>query len=586
MDKAMSLQNTTLPNPTLLDIDALNKQAWDLRRADAKQALSLSQDAFILAQAAAYPLGQAQSLLAQGRCYAQLAKLETALSKTQSALELFESLENNEGVRKALNTLGIIYGQSGNLREALKTFLTTQKLCAELGDEAGEADALNNIGIIYIHFGDYASALEAQLESLRLVQDPARYTNAGRVYYELGRYGDALEHFLSALAGNPDEHTRAVLLNQLARTHLVLGAHEQALEYAKESLEILENLGDRLEASYVLDDLGRIYLYVGNVDDASLCFHRSWATKKEVGDQKGEAETCIHLGHLYIRQGHIEGALDVLHEGLAKAQRAEAQAEVYKAHQALAEAHKLNRQFREACVHLEHYVNVKDAVYNQSSDLRLYGAKARFEVEQAVQEREIYRLKNVELANAIGRLDALTTSLERANEEKSLLLEQLRAQANCDGLTGLYNRRYLDAQLGREFERGQRSRVPLNVAVFDIDDFKRVNDAFSHQVGDEVLKRVARLLEAGARKVDTVARYGGEELVIVFPETALQEAARVCEHIRKEVEAYPWEEVAPGLRVTISVGLSHGLSEGHELLHRADAKLYEAKRNGKNQVRV
>ena len=572
-------------------VDVLNQEAWELRRSDAEQALKLSQDAYALATSEGYQEGQAYSLLTQGFACLRLSNLKTALEKTKEAFELLGALSDKEGQRKALNTLGIIYGQAGDLTEALKTFLVTQELCAELGDERGEADALNNIGLVYTYLGDYANALEYHLQSLKLLEDAKTLVNIGNVYFELAQYDAALEKFLtlleSPLLTDKDKHTRALVLDNIARVYSKLNAYDKALSYAQQSLTLMRQLGDKLGAGYTLDDLGGIYLHLGFMQEASDCFNESLQVKKEVGDQKGEAETCIHLGDLYIQQGQAESALDVLHEGLTKAQRAGARAEVYRAHQALAKAYKLNRQFREACVHLEQFATVKDEVFNEMSDLRLYGARARFEVEQAEQDKEIYRLKNVELAEVIDELNALTESLQQANQEKSELLELLERQANEDGLTGLYNRRYLDLQLENEFARARRSGHPLSVAVFDIDNFKQVNDTFSHQVGDEVLKQVSHLLTENVRQIDTVARYGGEELVIIFPETTAEEAVAVCDRIRAAVEGYPWAQINSDLRVTVSTGVSSDLDvPNHEkLVGKADDKLYEAKHNGKNQVR-
>lgn len=206
--------------------------------------------------------------------------------------------------------------------------------------------------------------------------------------------------------------------------------------------------------------------------------------------------------------------------------------------------------------------------------------RVQFETERAERESEIYRLKNVELAQA-------NADLQKLNEQATGLLEQLERQAQEDALTGLYNRRYADAQLHEAFLRARRFGHTLSVALLDIDNFKRINDTFSHAVGDEVLRVVARLFKAELREIDTVARYGGEEFVLLLPETSARAAAAVCDRLRLEVAAYPWSTVAPGLRVTLSIGLSDELSVPtyEKLVALADGKLYEAKHSGKNQVR-
>jgi diguanylate cyclase (GGDEF)-like protein len=199
-----------------------------------------------------------------------------------------------------------------------------------------------------------------------------------------------------------------------------------------------------------------------------------------------------------------------------------------------------------------------------------------------------------ELTKAYGELEALNKSLAEANEQKTKLLDQLKLQARDleqqsreDALTGLYNRRYLDFRIENEFTRAKRYNRNLAVVMADIDYFKRVNDTYSHMVGDEVLKVIAHLFRDNLRGVDFVARFGGEEFVLLLPETPSNGAILVCERIRREIEAYNWEAVRPGLKVTMSFGLSNdvNVADHTAMLSIADAKLYEAKQNGRNQVR-
>jgi diguanylate cyclase (GGDEF)-like protein len=199
-----------------------------------------------------------------------------------------------------------------------------------------------------------------------------------------------------------------------------------------------------------------------------------------------------------------------------------------------------------------------------------------------------------ELSKAYAELETLNRSLADASDQKTRLLEQLRLQAREleqqireDALTGLYNRRYLDFRIENEFTRAKRYNRNLSVVMADIDQFKKVNDAHSHMVGDEVLKVIAHLFRDNLRGVDFVARYGGEEFVLLLPETPSNGAILVCERIRCEIESYNWEAIRPGLRVTVSFGVAYDINvDGHvQMLAQADAKLYEAKRGGRNQVR-
>ncbi len=181
---------------------------------------------------------------------------------------------------------------------------------------------------------------------------------------------------------------------------------------------------------------------------------------------------------------------------------------------------------------------------------------------------------------------SLFRRLVEAGARAEVRAELLAELANRDGLTGLYNRRYLDQKLAEAFAHAQRYGRPLSVALCDIDSFKSVNDRLSHAVGDKTLVRVAQLIRANTRDVDVAARYGGEEFVILFAETPKAEAVQVCEALCNLIAAHAWDDLHPDLAVTVSIGVADRLEvESYEkLLHRADLKLYEAKRRGKNRV--
>ena len=579
------------------DVDDLNALAWDLRRTDTKRSLLLGNEALRKAQAVDDERGQAYSLLVLGYGALRAADLHGAVDKLHTALAEFERSSDKDGSRKALNTLGIVFGQSGDYASALRTFLALQRLCDESGEPRGVAEALNNTGGAYFNLGDHAQALEYHLLALaafsRLQDEEGEVqalSNVGLVYFERGRFKEALGAFVKAQSKSAaaDGYAQALLLNHLGRTYLQLGHCEQALLHNEESLNLMNALEDRLGASYTRDDLAAIHTRLGQPEAAESHLLESLNIKRAAGDTKGEAEACLQLGQLYLNQGRVEAALDTLHESLASAQTSRAKVEMHKAHRALAEAYKKNRQFREACLHLEKHAQLGQEVFDRESDLRLRGLQVRYEVEQTEREKEIYRLKNVELAQAVTALHELTASLRAANDDKARLLEQLERLTHEDALTGLYNRRYADHKLEQEFARASRYGKPLSVAVCDIDHFKRVNDDYSHQLGDTVLKQVSELLRGGVRQSDTVARYGGEEFVVVFPETSAQNAARIFERIRAAVANHAWHEIQPGLNVTVSVGISSDLTVASydKLVGLADKKLYEAKHDGRNQVRL
>ncbi|MYM94372.1 diguanylate cyclase [Duganella vulcania] len=164
--------------------------------------------------------------------------------------------------------------------------------------------------------------------------------------------------------------------------------------------------------------------------------------------------------------------------------------------------------------------------------------------------------------------------------------EQMRELSVRDALTKLHNRRHFDEHATTLFSHAVRHKRPLSMVIGDIDFFKRINDQFSHATGDAVLRQVGEILRSHMRLSDLVARYGGEEFVIAFPETELPQAAALCDKLRNLIEGFPWHEVHPDLKVTMSMGVYADLAAGtaEAMLQKADALLYRAKQTGRNRV--
>jgi diguanylate cyclase (GGDEF)-like protein len=194
-------------------------------------------------------------------------------------------------------------------------------------------------------------------------------------------------------------------------------------------------------------------------------------------------------------------------------------------------------------------------------------------------------------ASDLGVLDLVAPQIALAIERASWqqLANQFQLMSITDPLTGLHNRRYLEARLTEELSRSKRYNYPLSFMMIDIDDFKLYNDRNGHQAGDRALEITAQCLRAALRKVDVASRYGGEEFSILLPQTTLQEAGVLADRIRRKILSapFPHGKSQPLGAVTVSIGLSTfsaSLDSAEAIVRAADRALYHAKSHGKNRA--
>ncbi|MDR1795991.1 MAG: diguanylate cyclase [Clostridiales Family XIII bacterium] len=220
----------------------------------------------------------------------------------------------------------------------------------------------------------------------------------------------------------------------------------------------------------------------------------------------------------------------------------------------------------------------------------------RFRMQAAVEEAELSEGEDVSprdynawvrRVEAAGRTIGHIVQIQDVTDNMRVL-RQLENQAYTDGLTGLYNRRYLMDHALKELDRARRMRTPSSLIILDLDHFKKINDTYGHAAGDEVLRYVGRSLCASVRAYDIVARYGGEEFVLFLANAGPEVAAMLAERVRQKIEAghcaLPDGERIP---VTCSLGVACAPDESvhlEDLIQRADEALYRAKTTGRNRV--
>jgi diguanylate cyclase (GGDEF)-like protein len=569
-------------------IDALNQRAWEIRFSDAAEALRLAEQARDAARAAGYQRGEAYALRNSGCVRCLLLDYDAALADLHVAARSFGDVGDQAGRAGALNWIGNVHLRRADYPAALRAQTEALGLQRAVGDRAGEGNTLNYLGNVHYQLADFPRALEqyraalvAKEEEGDLLGVSQVLNNLGNIHGQQGQYDAALDHHLRTLELKRqlgDRVGEAIALVNVGSGHEAMGDYLRAQEFYHAALDQTLATGDLLTRADVLRDLGDVRRKLGDIPAALEFYGQAIDAALSVGNAYVEAEARIGLGQA-LAASDATLAVEELRAALELAQRIESPRIVYEAHLALSAAYEAAGDPAAALEHFRAYHRVEDEVNGAQAERRIQAMLVQAEIERSQREAELLRARN----------DALAA----ANEEKARLLDTLRAQAaelerltREDALTGVFNRRHLDAELALEWERARRFGRHLTVAMVDVDHFKAVNDGWSHATGDAVLREIARLLRDGTRAVDVVGRYGGEEFLLVLVETPAERAARLCEKLRAAIEAHDWESVAPGLRVTASFGVAgnDAADSPSALLAAADARLYAAKHAGRNRV--
>jgi diguanylate cyclase (GGDEF)-like protein len=523
-------------------------QATELYQKDSQRCLEVAREAAELARQLGDSATLGSCLIYLGFSQRELGQLSPALSHYQEARQVFSDLGDRAGAAKALNELGAMYGTAHDDSSALECFEAALPLWRELGNVRGEASSLNNLANVYANLGQNEAALETYQQSLALYRqighqagEAVALCNISDLYCRVGwqereqnpqaaaeAFGHSARYAAQSIetaraAGDP--HHEALALRHQASASLGLGYHEQALAKSWVALEQFQTLGLLDRITMCLFDLGSIYYHLGQYPKAITYLERSRALAEEKGFK-------FHLSQAYERLS-----------------------QVYEARSDYAQALACHRKFHALTL----------ALRDESAERRAQVLAAKLEVEKTRHEADLHRLRSLELES---------------------LNERLQSQAQEDPLTGLPNRRLLASHLTEALLEAQGQGSSLSVAMADVDHFKRINDRFSHLLGDQVLKAVAEILRSHCRSHDLAARYGGEEFTLVLNGATRSQAFEVCERLRLAVQNHDWTGIHPDLKVTMSFGLADNsqADSPEEILAMADQHLYQAKKAGRNWV--
>ncbi|MHA3947293.1 GGDEF domain-containing protein [Cellulomonas bogoriensis] len=471
-----------------------------------------------------------------------------SLELAQHAEELADHRGDLVWQSRSLACRGLVHHDLGDVEDAVDLLTRAVDLGREAGDITGTAEILNSLGTVYTGMVQFAPQAAQVL------------TEARRLWLQ---------------AGDPDR--ASIALTNLAKTYVVTSGRlaetnpRGALTAARHALGIAHQAVDEADAAGLsrtavdarLAVVGA-HMVAGDLPAAGKVLQATRAMLVRFPAPRQLLALHRVRGRWLVRCGEPLEAVEVLTEGLRLCDELDRPGERPELLRTLVTAHEDLDQTVEALERLHELYELTIRRNQAVAERRAELLSSRLEVERAERVAEAERKR--------------AAALEQHNA-------RLAHEASHDALTGLANRRSLDQTLARWTEAHPRD---FAVALLDIDHFKHVNDTYSHQVGDEVLARIGAELRGTLRTGDVPARYGGEEFALLLDGVQALGAMETCERVRQAIAALEWGDLIGGEHVTVSLGVATGGAgtDAGELLSRADAALYQAKRAGRNQVRL
>ena len=513
---------------------------------------------------------------------------------------------------------------AGDAAAAIKSL--TELLAAPDGlDPASRARVGADLASLHFKLGDYAEAMalataaaaDAELGGDLSAQSRAEFM-VGMVHRSLQQLDDARRAFRASARLARDSGDTNLWVRALNEEGNVLAMTDDLEGALAPKLEALHDLGDEVEPGTrfsLENDTAFVYSLLDRPADALPHFERAWQLGLELGNRRAAAYVACNLAGCLAALGDPASGIPWAERGLAIAVADGLLPAEEHARAVLGELLAGTGDPAAAVVQLHRAYELRKRILGEDSARRIAELGSRHEAERREAEIELLRrdaeIRELELLQArnqrrlmVGALVALAAfvavlaaayrfkvranaEIRAANLELDASRRRVEELSRTDALTGLANRRSLEERLADEARRYERSGRSFAVVLADIDLFKEVNDRFGHEAGDEVLSVVARRLRAGVRAIDLAGRWGGEEFLIVLPDTEIAGARELAEKLRRCVADQPVPLRDTELSVTLTLGLAtHAGATVEGTIRRADAALYRGKHDGRNRVTV
>ncbi len=425
-------QDTISIVETIADIDELLAEAERIMRSDPVRLRELAVEIHEASLELAYIRGLAFAEFYRGMAARRTSDYEMALIAYQNALEAFQKINEEIGIRRSLRQIGLVHQTVDRHDQALEYFWRELELWERLEDSTGIAGTLINIAITYYSITQFDLALEHCFKALDLVVEQDAnvmhagiYVNVANVYMAISEYASAMEHQLRALEiykKIDDKIGESRTLLNIGWNYFQISQYERALEYGQQALQQFEVLADREQKAIALLQIGQIYARLTMNREALEFLELSLQLAREVDNHRVSTDALRAIGDMYeklgnmmLAEGHYTKALEIA------VQIGNRQWE-YELSELLAKLYEQLDQPQKSLQHYKQYIAIKDIVQDERRRQSISEMQMRFNVEKSEREKEIYRLKNIELADALGKVELLNEHLADINSEKNELL--------------------------------------------------------------------------------------------------------------------------------------------------------------------
>ncbi len=560
----------------VLKVDLLNELAALVLQGNRERSENISFQALQLSEASGYLSGRAAALFGLGEVARLNGDYHHSLENYSSALAAFGSSGDPIQVGRCYRRLGDVQFYVNNLSLSLKHYLSALSIFEDAAENNGSSVAKLNCGHLMATIGNVlkdSGDLESSLDY---------YNRCQSIYMREG--------FTVGMPG---------ILYNIGDIFQCQGSMDQALGMFSRALEEAEQTEDNYLASLALSSIGSVYMARDDLEIAAAHFKKSIVLAEKLGRKRGILSVTLKLTQLNRMQGDLKQALAFSRTGEKLAAELEDKKDLADIFRERALIYKGMRKYKLAFETSLAFQALREKFLSEKRIHELDILRIRYETE--AKELEIGRLKSERTVQRRMTTGALTGLLFagvslvlairnvrfriKANRELASAYSQAEKLSQIDSLTGLANRRAMMESLNSEQARSARTGRSFSLIMADIDKFKQVNDRYGHACGDEVLVKISKKLQEAFRKQDMISRWGGEEFLILLPETFHQDAVRVAEKTRVFMAETPVLWKGRSLSITLTFGVSEGGGiPVDDAVRMADKALYKGKRNGRNRV--